>query len=841
VKGKPMTSKEPMRKEVEGGCGVVGCASEKPIAGKHFLISLEQMHNRGNGKGGGLAVCGCFPDYREFYALQIASLMEGAHKIIEEEFIIPYFSIEKRETQPQISDFREIKGLEIKPPEVYRYFCRVKAPVLEKFARERGFKDLIAAEDQFLYENSFEINKRYYADIEDKAAFVLSHGKNSMVLKGVGYAEHFILYYCLENFLSPIWIGHQRYPTRGRVWHPGGAHPFVGLHEALVHNGDFANYHSVSEYLSQKGIYPLFLTDTEVSVLLFDYYSRTLGYDLELIIEALAPTTERDFDLLSKQRQRLYRAVRAAHIHGSPDGPWFFIVARYLPDKDISQLIGITDTSMLRPHVFALSGDSRKIGLVASEKQAIDSVLESLSKEDPQVCAVAERYWISRGGSHTDGGSFAFTLDHGALTVTDKFQRVLRLREHDSSFSHERRAPTREKPVEIKNFPLIFEEVAPLIKDLDYGDIKAFITRVVKQARENEDHAWRAIEELTRLHDRYYNIGERKRNWIQVFIMEGLRELFLLFPEPSVGGKAPYVRIGYDALAKLPSLSGKEKVLLLDARGFPQEGCESISSSIVAAYGRGVRKFAAYNLKGDRFIGCGLGPRSHGVRIDLYGSSGDYLGSGIDGAEIYVHNSAQDQVGQIMNDGKLVIFGDVGQTFLYGAKGGAAYVMGNTGGRPLINSVGNIRAIINGTCLDYAAESFMAGAEVGGGFILINGLRPSLQGEFIGLEDKYPGGNFFSLASGGAGYLNDPYRTVVDEQLNGGEFTEFTHADWEVISPYLKENQELFGISINRDLLTVDRVKKSPHEVFRKVISKGGVLSSAEHKSPFKVLESAAL
>jgi glutamate synthase domain-containing protein 1/glutamate synthase domain-containing protein 3 len=835
-----MMNTESSRKEVEGGCGVVGCAAEKPIAGKHFLISLEQMHNRGNGKGGGLAVCGCFPDYRELYAIQVGSLKENAHTTIEEEFITPHFAVEKREKQLQVDDFREIRGLEIKPPEIYRYFCRVQKPVLEKFARERGLKDLGAAEDQFVYENSFKINRKYYADIEDKAAFVLSHGKNSMVLKGVGYAEHFILYYCLQEFRSPIWIGHQRYPTRGRVWHPGGAHPFVGLHEALVHNGDFANYHSVSEYLAQKGIYPLFLTDTEVSVLLFDYYSRTLGYDLELIIEALAPTTERDFDILSKQKQRLYRAIRAAHIHGSPDGPWFFIIARYLPDKDRAQLIGITDTSMLRPHVFALSGDDKKIGLVASEKQAIDSVLESLSKEDPQVCPVAERYWISRGGSHTDGGSFAFTIDGGTLTVTDKFGKILSTRE-DLHLSPDRAAPLKALPAEIKTSPPAFEEIAPLVKDLDYGTLRALVARLVEQEGTGDEQARKSIAELTRLHDRFYNLGDKKRNWVQVFIMEALRSLFDSFPAPSREGGSSFVRIGWESRARLEELSDNARVLVIDARGFPQEGHDSVASTIVAAYGRGIKEFAVYNLKGDRFIGCGLGPGSHGVRMDLYGSSGDYLGSGLDGAEIYVHNSAQDQVGQIMKDGKLVIFGDVGQTFLYGAKGGTAYVMGNTAGRPLINSVGNIRAIINGTCLDYAAESFMAGAEVGGGFILINGLRPSLHGEFIGLEDKYPGGNFFSLASGGAGYLNDPYRTVVDEQLNGGEFTEFAHADWEVISPYLKENQRLFGISINRDLLTVDRVKKSPHEVFRKVISSGGVLSGAPQKTPLKVLESAAL
>ena len=29
--------------------------------------------------------------------------------------------------------------------------------------------------------------------------------------------------------------------------HPGGAHPFAALNTALVHNGDIANYFSVSE------------------------------------------------------------------------------------------------------------------------------------------------------------------------------------------------------------------------------------------------------------------------------------------------------------------------------------------------------------------------------------------------------------------------------------------------------------------------------------------------------------------------------------------------------------------------------------------------------------------
>ncbi|NOR15297.1 MAG: hypothetical protein GQ544_06310, partial [Candidatus Aminicenantes bacterium] len=130
-----------------------------------------------------------------------------------------------------------------------------------------------------------------------------------------------------------------------------------------------------------------------------------------------------------------------------------------------------------------------------------------------------------------------------------------------------------------------------------------------------------------------------------------------------------------------------------------------------------------------------------------------------------------------------------------------------------------IRAIINGTCLDYCAESFMAGAPTGGGFVIINGLSFDERGEIIGLEMKYPGNNLFSLASGGACYLNDPYHTVTENQLNGAEFLPFRREDWSTILPYLKENGRLFGISIRHDLLIVDGVLKWPEEVFRKIIA----------------------
>jgi glutamate synthase domain-containing protein 3 len=230
-----------------------------------------------------------------------------------------------------------------------------------------------------------------------------------------------------------------------------------------------------------------------------------------------------------------------------------------------------------------------------------------------------------------------------------------------------------------------------------------------------------------------------------------------------------------------------------------------------------------YNSRGTRFHAAGFGPATDGLRVDCYDNPGDYLGSGIDGLEAYVHGNAQDQLCQIAKRGKLVIYGDVGQTFLYGAKGGEIYVLGNAAGRPMINAVGRPRVVINGTALDFLAESFMAGDPLkGGGFAIVNGLRFDEDGNVLPLELPYPGSNLLSLASGGAIYVRDPQRTLVNEQLNAGAFYSLSTADWKLILPYLQENERLFGIRIDEDLLTVDGVLRKPAEVYRKVAPRVG-------------------
>jgi len=825
----------------EGGCGVTGFIASVPVGGRHIFTPSVQMHNRGNGKGGGIAAVGLSAadlgvsqqQLDSCYLLHIALLDITSRQEIEKSFIEPLLDVFKAERVPTVDDYREIEGLECRPPDVWRYLVRVKPDVLSRFIENSKLAgiDPARAEDEFIYQNSYRINQRFYASTGKQRAFVLSHGRNLMVLKVVGYAEQVAQYYRLDDFHAHGWIAHQRYPTKGKVWHPGGAHPFIGLDEALVHNGDFANYYAVCEYLRQHNIYPQFLTDTEVSALLLDLYNRTFEYPLEYLIEAMAPTGEYDFELLSPEKQRIYRRIQSAHIAISPDGPWFFIIARNNPYQHNFQLIGITDTSMLRPQVFALQEGEVQIGLICSEKQAIDATLESLSTEDSRFCPVADKYWNCRGGSAADGGAFIFTVEASAsggkkLTCTNKFGEVVATPAGQQHYTGRielasGRAGSRKQnaadylgAVDIAGLKA---RCARQIAGWSYPELLGFCRELVEAAAAGDELKARVIQLLTLLNDTPLDTGTKKRSSVLQIIRENLRAVFRASPGLGAAGNSRYRLIDWHSRSSLQPPRQPGDVLVIDARGFPPEGEDCDARLICQAYRTGWKQFICFNYSGQRFCGCGLDRGSDGVRIDVYDSSGDYLASGIDGLEIYVHGNAQDQLGQIMARGKLVIYGDVGQTFMYGAKGGEVYVMGNAAGRPLINAVGSPRVVINGTCLDYLAESFMAGDPLkGGGFVVMNGLEFDYRGRIMEQSTPYPGSNLFSLASGGAIYLRDPHRRVVAEQLNGGEFVDLKAADWKLILPYLEENERLFGISLE-DILTVDGEKRDYKDVYRKV------------------------
>ena len=605
------------------------------------------------------------------------------------------------------------------------------------------------------------------------------------------------------------------------------------MNEALVHNGDFANYFSIASYLRQHNVVPLFLTDTEVSVLLFDLWHRIWRYPVEYVIEALAPTTELDFTNLPQEKKRIYRAIQSMHVHASPDGPWFFIIARSNPDNDQLQLLGITDTSMLRPQVFALQEGEVGIGLICSEKQAIDATLHSLSEEDPRFRPIADRYWNARGGSHTDGGAFSFTINNassrnGKLSCADKFGTAITCPGEDWAVDFDS-APGTDKVLEelgkaieasaqSNDAQALYAVVSARMAGWDFDRVRGLVSEIESLAANSQSNFRWALEVLSLLNDRRYDCGRKKRSVVLQIIRGAIDRILKSVPSITAKGSSCARHIDWDTRDKLRAPKATETVLVVHSHDFPAEGEDCDAKLLVRAYKLGWKNFILYGLVGQRFTGCGFGPDTAGVRIDVFGSSGDYVASGIDGMEVYVHDNAQDQPGQIMKTGRLVVYGDVGQAFLYGAKGGEIYVLGNAAGRPLINAVGRPRVVINGTCLDFLAESFMAGDPLnGGGCVSVNGIEFDSRGRVVPQESPYPGSNLFSLASGGAIYIRDPHHKLVTEQLNGGHFTPLTEKDWRLIRPYLETNERLFDISIDRDLLSVDGVRRAPETVYRKV------------------------
>ena len=105
----------------EGGCGVTGFISNIPIKGRHIYEPSVQMHNRGNGKGGGIAAVGLSPDdlevpgeiLEDHYLLQVAYLDEDSIEKVESTNINNVFDIYKARKIPTIRDYRDI-GLEDK-------------------------------------------------------------------------------------------------------------------------------------------------------------------------------------------------------------------------------------------------------------------------------------------------------------------------------------------------------------------------------------------------------------------------------------------------------------------------------------------------------------------------------------------------------------------------------------------------------------------------------------------------------------------------------------------------------------------------------------------------------
>ena len=209
--------------------------------------------------------------------------------------------------------------------------------------------------------------------------------------------------------------------------------------------------------------------------------------------------------------------------------------------------------------------------------------------------------------------------------------------------------------------------------------------------RRSDDSKTRAaaIELLTMLHDRRFPTGDKRRATVVRVLEDDAgpavrhRSALRRARQPRSGVGSPGTR----AIASRPR-SPARSCSASTPRASRPRATTATRCFCARPTSSGWKRFIVYRLRGQRFHGVGSG-RGHRRRAhrplrlqrrlhrQRHGRPG-----------VHIHGNAQDQVAQIAKRGKLVIYGDVGQTFMYGAKGGEVYVLGNGAGRPLINAVG---------------------------------------------------------------------------------------------------------------------------------------------------------
>ena len=202
---------------------------------------------------------------------------------------------------------------------------------------------------------------------------------------------------------------------------------------------------------------------------------------------------------------------------------------------------------------------------------------------------------------------------------------------------------------------------------------------------------------------------------------------------------------------------------------------KKVNQDIHAALEAGNHQLILQNVRGQRYIGCGLGSQ---VRLTINGVPGNDLASFMNGARIEVMGNAQDAVGNTMNAGLVLVHGAAGDIVGYGMRGGRIYIEGDVGYRAGIHMKAfedNFPVVVvGGSAQDYFGE-YMAGGVL---VVLNREDRESPVGHFVGTGMH--GGMIF-------------IRGRVDDWQVGAEvgFSKPSDEEWEylegIIADYYKE------------------------------------------------------
>ncbi|MHB1416870.1 MAG: class II glutamine amidotransferase [Chloroflexota bacterium] len=346
--------------KVIAACSIFGMVdtSGRLFSGNDTIAAIANMHDRGNGLGGGFAVYGLFPEWRDHYAFQVIYTSQRGRKEVE--------ALLKRSFHVSYAEQVKTRKARVSnPPLVWRYFVKPEEQHL-----------IGQTPDDYVVDRVMEIN----TGLGD--AFVFSSGKNMGVFKGVGYPEDVAEFFCLEDYKGYLWTAHGRFPTNTQAWW-GGAHPFSILDWTVVHNGEISSYGINRRYLEMFGYHCTMHTDTEVIAYAVDLLARRHSLPMDLVAKVMAAPLWAEIDRMSPEEQALYRTLRQVYGSLLMNGPFTVIIAHE------NEMIGLTDRIRLRPLTAATKGS---VLYLSSEEASIRLVSRDL-----------DRVWTPLGGEPVVG------------------------------------------------------------------------------------------------------------------------------------------------------------------------------------------------------------------------------------------------------------------------------------------------------------------------------------------------------------------------------------------------------------------------------------------------------
>jgi glutamate synthase domain-containing protein 1 len=347
--------------KVIDACSIFGAMdrSGRAFSSEGVIKAIANMHDRGNGLGGGFAIYGLYPEYADHYAFHIMYLSKQGRQETEA-FLRDNFELVAYEEVPT----RPADGI-TNPPSVWRYFLDINEDKPES-----------QSADDCVVDRVMKINTCF------SDSFVFSSGKNMAVFKGVGYPEEIAEFFCLEQYRGYIWTAHGRFPTNTQGWW-GGAHPFSLLDWTVVHNGEISSYGINRRYLEQFGYNCTMQTDTEVVAYAVDLLLRRHNLPIDIVARVMAPPFWDEIERMPPKEKKLMQALRQTYGSLLMNGPFAVIIAHH------GEMIGLTDRIRLRPLTVGEKGDMLYL---SSEESAIRLISPELDKA-----------WIPVGGQAVIG------------------------------------------------------------------------------------------------------------------------------------------------------------------------------------------------------------------------------------------------------------------------------------------------------------------------------------------------------------------------------------------------------------------------------------------------------